>query len=47
MKQHLVDFASAPTAAEVLVEIETELATRPAIGLTTEEVLSAQDEGRR
>ncbi len=46
MKQHLVEFASTPTPAEVIADIEAELARRPPIGLTTEEILVARDDGR-
>ena len=47
MLARTVEMASRPTTDEVLQEIRRELASRPPLELSTEEILAARDEGRR
>ena len=47
MLARTVEFASRPTPAEVIAEIEADLATRPPLELGTQEILDARDADRR
>jgi antitoxin FitA len=47
MRAHLIAFAGQPTPAEVIDELEADLATRPPLELTTEEILEARDADRK
>lgn len=47
MLAHIIEFADEPTTAEVLAEIEADLAIRPRLELSTQEILDARDHDRR
>ena len=46
MLGQVVALASYPDAAEVLEQLDAEMATRPPLRLRTEDVLAARDGGR-
>ena len=46
MLARTIEMAARPTTDEVLAEVRRELASRPPLELSTEEILAARDEGR-